>query len=65
MESFEVFVLFIIIICSIIIYKRYSPKIDIVVSGERYIVLLWYYKYKYVEWDEEECERTYKKLFEI
>ena len=61
MEVFEIFILLIVIVWGIITYRRYSPKIDIAVSGRKYIVLLWYYKYY---WDGD-YRRTYIKLFEI
>lgn len=61
MEVFEIFILLIVIVWGIITYRRYSPNIDMVVSGRKYIVLLWYYKYY---WDGD-CRRTYIKLFEI
>lgn len=56
-------VLLIIILCIwiIVVYNNYSPKIDIVISKNKHIVLLWYNKWYYSG----ECRRTYIKLFEI
>ena len=45
----------------IIMYNRYLPKIDVVISGNKYIVLLWYNKWY---WDGQ-YKRTYIKLFKI
>ena len=61
METSIIF--FIVLICILIIslYSRYVPKIDIVLSKNKYIVLLWYNKY----YMDGECKRTFKKLFEI
>lgn len=61
MEVFETLILIMVMVWGIITYRRYSPKIDIVVSERKYIVLLWYYKYY---WNGD-YSRTYIKLFEI
>lgn len=61
MEAFLCVYLLLAVILGIMAYRKYSPKIDIVLSGRKYIVLLWYYKYS---WDGD-CKRTYTKLFEI
>ena len=56
-------VLFLIVLCIWVtmIYNKYSPKIDIVISRNKYIVLLWYNKWY---WNRE-YKRTYIKLFEV
>lgn len=56
-------VLFLIVLCIWVtmVYNKYSPKIDIVISRNKYIVLLWYNKWY---WNGE-CKRTYIKLFEV
>lgn len=56
-------IVLIIILCIwiIVVYNNYSPKIDIVISKNKHIVLLWYNKWYYSG----ECGRTYIKLFEI
>lgn len=41
------------------VYRRFSPRIDLVKSGKRYSVLLWYYDLS------KDYNRTYIKLFEI
>lgn len=61
MAEYNILLLIMVCIWVIIMYNRYSPKIDIIESGRRYIVLLWYNKWY---WDGE-CRRTYIKLFEI
>lgn len=45
-----------------IIVLRYEPKLDLVVSKNTYILLLWYNKY---DWAGVYVTRTYIKLFEI
>lgn len=56
-------VLSFIILCIVVVtvWVNFSPKIDIVISRNKYIVLLWYNKWY---WNEE-CKRTYIKLFEV
>ena len=56
-------VLFLIILCiwAIIMYRRYFPRIDVVKSEGKYIVLLWYNKWYWSG----EYKRTYIKLFEV
>lgn len=52
-------IIFIIIIYFILVYRRLSPRIDLVKSSKRCSVLLWYYDLS------EDYNRTYIKLFEI
>lgn len=40
---------------------KYDPKLDLVESGRKYELFLWYNKY--YSW--EECKRTYIKLFSL
>lgn len=54
------YIVIILLICAIAVYSIYSPKIDIVLSGNKSIVLLWYYKY-----EGGTKSRTYKKLCEL
>ena len=56
-------VLFLIVLCIWVtmVYNKYSPKIDIITSRNKYIVLLWYNKWYYSG----EYERTYIILFEV
>ena len=56
-------ILLLIILCIwvIVMYNKYFPKIDIVISNNKYIVLLWYNKY-YLNG---EYKRIYIKLFEV
>ena len=61
MTAFNVLLLIVLCIWIIVMYNKYSPKIDIVTSRDRYIILLWYNKWY---WNEE-CKRTYIKLFEV
>lgn len=51
-----------LIIGAIIVFIRYEPKLDLVVSKNTYILLLWYNKY---DWAGVYVTRTYIKLFEI
>ena len=43
-------------------FNRYGPNLDLVRSGRKYILFLWYNKYN---WDDEYEGRRYIKLFEI
>nr|DAG91346.1 MAG TPA: hypothetical protein [Crassvirales sp.] len=61
MMVYNVLLLIALCVWVIIMYNRYLPKIDIVISGNKYIVLLWYNKWY---WNEQ-YKRTYIKLFEI
>ena len=61
MTVFNVLLLIVLCIWVIVIYDKYSPKIDIVTSRNRHIVLLWYNKWY---WNGE-YRRTYIKLFEV
>lgn len=40
---------------------RYNPKLDLVESGRKYILLLWYNKYDWTG----DYKRTYIKLFSL
>ena len=59
--GFNVLLLIVICIWIIVMHNKYSPKIDIVTSRDKYIVLLWYNKW-YLSG---EYERTYIILFEV
>lgn len=48
-----------ILLLIIKILLRYKPKFDLVVSGNRFILLLWYNKYD----DSNMKKRVYTKLF--
>ena len=57
-------IIFLITVFSLLIeglYKRYKPQFDLVKSGNKYILFLWYYKYD----DWEDRERVYTKLFTV
>ena len=63
MELFNI-ILFLLLcfwLIALYMYIKYRPKIDIVTSRNKYIVLLWYNKMVLSE----ERKRTYIKLFEI
>ena len=61
MEAVSILFLIILIVWIIKICSKYSPKIDIVISENKRVVLLWYNKYYWSG----EIKRTYVKLFEI
>lgn len=61
MTAFSMLLLIVLCIWIIIMYNKYSPKIDIATSEDKYIVLLWYNKWYWSG----ECKRTYIKLFEV
>ena len=43
-------------------FTRYDPNLDLVQSGRKYILFLWYNKY---DWSNKYEGRRYIKLFEI
>lgn len=53
-------IIFIIIII-FYTYNKYSPKIDIVLSNNKYVVIIWYY----IKDNNGNYIRTYKKLLTI
>lgn len=61
MEVVSILFLIILIVWIVKISCKYSPKIDIVLSGNKKVILLWYYKYY---WNGD-MKRVYTKLFEI
>ena len=42
-------------------YNKYSPKIDIILSNGKYIIIIWYY----IKDNNGNYVRTYKKLLTI
>ena len=52
-------IIFIIII--FYTYNKYSPKIDIILSNNKYVVIIWYY----IKDNNGNYIRTYKKLLTI
>lgn len=42
-------------------YNKYSPKIDIILSNNKYVIIIWYY----IKDNNENYVRTYKKLLTI
>ena len=56
-------IMFLILICIFIIlmFNKYNPKIDIVLSRDKRIVLLWYNRWTSLN----DGERTFKRLFEF
>ena len=52
-------IIFIIII--FYTYNKYSPKIDIILSNNKYVVIIWYY----IKDNNGNYARTYKKLLTI
>lgn len=61
MAVYNVLFLIALFVWVIMVYDKYSPKIDIVESRDKYIIFLWYNKWY---WNEK-CKRVYIKLFEI
>lgn len=61
MLYFEIMMFTLVLILIIRTFVRYSPKLDLVVSKNTYILLLWYNKYDWMG----NCTRTYIKLFEV
>lgn len=51
-----------LIVGAIIIFIRYKPMLDLVESGNKYILLLWFNKY---DWLGDYERRTYIILFEV
>lgn len=56
-------IMFLILLCIfiIIMFYKYNPKIDIVLSRNKRIVLLWYNKWTSLN----DGERTFVRLFEF
>ena len=52
-------IIFIIII--FYTYNKYSPKIDIILSNNKYVIIIWYY----IKDNNGNYVRTYKKLLII
>ena len=42
-------------------YNKYSPKIDIILSNNKYVIIIWYY----IKDNNGNYIRTYKKLLTI
>ncbi len=61
MTAFNVLLLIVLCIWIIVMYNKYSPKIDIVLSRNKHIVLLWYNKWTSLN----DGERTFVRLFEF
>lgn len=58
-----VFILIVaLLVGAAIVFTRYEPKLDLVKSRNKYIMLLWYNKY---DWVGIYVTRTYIKLFEV
>lgn len=53
-------IIFIIIIV-FYTYNKYSPKIDIILSNNKYVIIIWYY----IKDNNRNYVRTYKKLLTI
>ena len=51
-----------VVILLIRTFTRYDPNLDLVQSGRKYMLFLWYNKY---DWNDEYEGRRYIKLFEI
>ena len=62
MEFFVVIMSLLGVILLIRTFTRYDPRFDLVQSGKKYILFLWYNKYT---WTGEYEGRHYIKLFEI
>lgn len=58
MATFVTIALVLIVIVSL--YSLFEPKFDLVVSKNKYILLLWYNKY---DWYEDTVQRKYFKIF--
>ena len=52
-------IIFIIIV--FYIYNKYSPKIDIILSNNKYVVIIWYY----IKDNNGNYVRTYNKLLTL
>lgn len=62
MEFFVVLMSLLGVILLIRIFTRYDPNLDLVQSGKKYILFLWYNKYN---WGGEYEGKKQIKLFEI
>ena len=61
MEVYSIFILIVLCIIIVSLYLRYESSIDVVLSKNKYIVLLWYNSWETLS----EGKRTFKKLFEV
>ena len=62
MEFFIVLMSLLGIIFLVRTFTRYDPKLDLVQSGNKYILFFWYNKFN---WTNEYEGRAYIKLFEL
>ena len=57
----KIIIAIIFIIIVFYTYNKYSPKIDIILSNNKYVVIIWYY----IKDNNGNYVRTYKKLLTI
>ena len=57
----RIIIAIILIIIVFYTYNKYSPKIDIILSNNKYVVIIWYY----IKDNDGNYVRTYKKLLTI
>lgn len=62
MDPLYFVIVIVLLIGAIIVFTRYEPRLDLVKSGNKYLMLLWYDKY---DWSGIYVTRTYIKLFEV
>lgn len=62
MQLVEFLLIIALIVGAIIVFTRYEPRLDLVKSRNKHILIFWYNKY---DWTGAWVTREYIKLFEI
>ena len=62
----RIWIILLVIICAMVLIRKYEPSIDIIAVGNRYEILLWYNRH---QWNylinKPEVVRNYIHLFTI
>lgn len=61
----RIWIIVLLIICVMVLISKYEPSIDIIVQGNRYMVLLWYNSHKSNYPNKPIVVRNYIQLFVI
>ena len=63
---FMVWIIILIVVYILLAVKYFNPKVDIILQGSKYRIILWYNKYqRYGYQDKKEKIRSYIQLFVI
>ena len=61
----RIWIIVFLIIYVMVLFNKYEPSIDVIVQGNRYMVLLWYNSHKSNYPNKPIVVRNYKQLFII